>query len=79
MIGKILGAAIGAKAADHVRGVNEPGGALLGVAAAGLARRFGLMGILAAAAGGYAINRYNEKRKTREHKAKPTRAKPAQA
>ena len=29
MLGKIIGAVAGAKAADHIRGINEPGGALL--------------------------------------------------
>ena len=66
MLGKIIGAAIGARAADGVRGVNEPAGALMGVAAVALARRFGLMGIVAAAAGGYALNRYNERRKAQQ-------------
>jgi len=55
---------VGARAAKHSRGVNEPGGALLGVASVALARRFGLPGILAAAAGGYALKRYSERRKT---------------
>ncbi len=66
MLGKLLGAAVGAKAADRIRGGNETTGALVGVATVALARRFGLMGIVAAAAGGYALNRYNEKRRARE-------------
>ncbi|MGX7951544.1 hypothetical protein ACWPM1_03165 [Tsuneonella sp. HG249] len=68
MLGKIIGGVIGAKAAKHSRGVNEPGGALMGVASVALARRFGLPGILAAAVGGYALKRYNERRR-----ATPTR------
>lgn len=71
MLGKIVGGIIGAKAAKRTRGVDEPGGALMGVAAVALARRFGLPGILAAAVGGYAIKRYSERRKT---SAGPTRA-----
>jgi NhaP-type Na+/H+ or K+/H+ antiporter len=43
--------------------VNEPGGALMGVASVALARRFGLPGIIAAAAGGYALKRYSERRR----------------
>ena len=39
MLGKIIGGIAGAKAANHVRGINEPGGALLGIGAAALARR----------------------------------------
>ncbi len=63
MLGKIVGGVLGAKAAKHTRGVNEPGGALMGVASVALARRFGLPGIIAAAAGGYALKRYSERRR----------------
>jgi hypothetical protein len=62
MIGKVIGALVGAKAAEHTRGVGGTGGAVLGAAAVALARRFGPMGMIAAAAGGYAMKRYNEKR-----------------
>ena len=65
MIGKLIGAAVGAKAAEHARGVNGPAGALLGVGAVAVARRMGPLGWLAAAAGGYAIKRYNDKREAR--------------
>ena len=65
MLGKIIGGIVGAKAADHVRGVNEPGGALLGIGAAALARRLGPIGLIAAVAGGYALKRYNDKRNRR--------------
>lgn len=65
MIGKILGAFVGAKAARHSRNVDEPSGALLGVAAMTLARRFGPAGLIAAAVGGYALKRHNEKRARR--------------
>ena len=67
MIGKIIGAMVGAKAADHVRGINEPGGALLGIGAATLARRLSPLTLIALAAGGYAYKRYSESR------AKPKR------
>lgn len=70
MLGKIVGGIIGAKAAKRTRGVDEPGGALMGVAAVALARRFGLPGIIAAAAGSYAIKRYSERRKTRPGSAR---------
>lgn len=63
MLGKIIGGLIGARAARNARGVDEPGGALMGVAAVALARRFGLPGMIAAAAGGYALKRYNERRR----------------
>lgn len=73
MIGKMLGAFLGARAAKGTRGVDEPGGALLGVAAVSLARRFGIPGLIAAAAGGYAVKRYNEKRQAAPRK-RPRRA-----
>jgi hypothetical protein len=62
MLGKIVGAVLGAKASKNVGSVSEPGGALLGVAAMTVARRFGLPGMIAAAVGGYALKRYQEKR-----------------
>jgi hypothetical protein len=63
MLGKIIGGIVGAKAAKHARGVDQSGGALAGIAAVTLARRFGLPGIIAAAAGTYALKRYNERRR----------------
>lgn len=65
MLGKIIGGVLGAKAAKNAGGVDEPGGALLGVAAVAITRRFGLPGMIAAAAGGYALKRYNEKRRAK--------------
>ena len=70
MLGKIIGAVAGAKAADHVRGISEPGGALLGVGAAALARRLCLPAMLAIAAGGYAFKRYKDKQDKRAGKPK---------
>lgn len=58
MLGKIIGALAGARAARGRGGVDEPSGALLGMAAVAVTRRFGLPGILAAAAGSYALKRY---------------------
>ncbi len=71
MIGKIIGAIAGAKAAEHTRGVSGPGGALLGVATVALARRLGTKGLLAAAAGGWALKRYNERKQARTGHAQP--------
>jgi len=65
MLGKIIGGIAGAKAANHMRGVNEGGGALLGIGAAALARRLGPVGLIAALAGGYAFKRYSERRAKR--------------
>ncbi len=62
MLGKIIGAIAGERAARHLNGVNSPMGAALGAGAVSLARRFGPLGLLAAVAGGYAFKRYREKR-----------------
>lgn len=75
MFGKIIGAVAGARIADHVRGVSGPGGALLGVGAAAMARRLGPIGLIAALAGGYAFKRYSEKRAKRTNR--PRRIKPS--
>lgn len=77
MIGKIIGGIAGAKAADHIRGINEPGGALLGMGAAALARRLSLPAMLAIAAGGYAYKRHKDKEAQR--KAAPPKVKPSAA
>ena len=63
MLGKIIGGIIGAKAAKGRGGVDQSGGALMGVASVAIARRFGLPGMIAAAAGGYALKRYKEKKR----------------
>ena len=65
MLGKIIGGIAGAKAADHISGRNEGGGALLGIGAAALARRLGPVGLIAAVAGGYAFKRYKDKQAKR--------------
>lgn len=62
MLGKIIGGVIGAKAAKKRGGVDQPGGALMGVAAVAIARRFGVPGMIAAAVGSYALKRHNEKK-----------------
>ena len=79
MIGKIIGAVAGAKAADHVRGIGGGGGALLGVGVATLARRLSPLGLVALAAGGYAAKRYFEKRDTKAKKPSRPKARPSAA
>jgi hypothetical protein len=75
MLGKIIGGIAGAKAADHVRGMNEGGGALLGIGAAALARRLGPLGLIAAVAGGYAFKRYKDNQAKRaKPKVRPSAA-----
>ena len=75
MLGKIIGGIAGAKAADHISGMNEGGGALLGIGAAALARRLGPVGLIAALAGGYAFKRYKDKQAKRARsKVQPSAA-----
>lgn len=63
MFGKLIGAYAGARSAKGTRGVDQPGGAVIGIAAVAIARRFGIPGMIAAAVGGYALKRYNERRR----------------
>lgn len=62
MLGKIIGAVAGERIAKHVSGINGTGGALLGAGAATLVRRLGPVGLIVAAAGGYALKKYLDKR-----------------
>ena len=61
MIGKMIGALIGKRASRHVDGVNETSGALLGAAAVPVVKRLGALGVIAVAAGGYALKRHLDK------------------
>ena len=75
MIGKLIGAAVGAKVADRMRGIGGPGGALLGAGAVAVARRLSPMALIAAAAGGYAAKRYyyrRDKRKAKQPHVRPS-------
>ena len=66
MIGKIIGAIVGAKAAkSEPGGLGGTGGALIGAAVPMILRRFGPLGLVAAAAGGYAFKRYKDKQAKR--------------
>ena len=69
MIGKILGAVLGAQAAEHTSKVGGAGGAVLGVAAAVL-RRMSIPAMLALGAGGYAYKKWSEKRDAETAKRK---------
>ena len=75
MLGKIIGALIGRRAARQVSGVSDAQGALLGLGMATVLRRLGPAGIVAAAAGAYALKRHREKSKSR--KGYPSRSAPS--
>lgn len=62
MFGKIIGAIAGNQVAQHVRGIDGTGGAILGVAATSVLRRLGPVGLIAAGIGGYALKKHLEKR-----------------
>jgi hypothetical protein len=62
MLGKIVGAVIGERATRHVGGISGPGGALLGVGTAALAKRLGPLGLIAVAVGGYAFKRHQDRK-----------------
>lgn len=53
MIGKVLGAFVGGKVAQHVRGIEGPTGAALGVLAPALLRRLSFPAMVALGVGGY--------------------------
>ena len=69
MIGRIIGAAAGAKAAEHSKSLGGAGGAVLGLVAEPVVRRvamtvlrrIGPIGWIAAAAGAYAYKRHSDK------------------
>jgi len=65
MIGKIIGAIAGKRMAQNVGGVDGTAGALLGVGAATALRRLGPVGLVAAAAGGYALKKFYDKRQAK--------------
>ena len=84
MIGRIIGAAAGAKAAEHSKSLGGASGAVLGLVAEPLVRRvamtvlrrFGPLGWIAAGAGAYAYKRYSDSTKAPKRRSAP-RAKPA--
>ncbi|WP_260929265.1 hypothetical protein [Novosphingobium sp. 9] len=63
MIGKIIGAIAGKHISQDANGGSGIGGALLGVGAATVIRRLGPVGLVAAAVGGYALKKHQEKRR----------------
>ena len=61
MIGKLIGAAIGERAAREMQGGNQAVGALAGALALPLIRKLGPIGLIALAAGAYGIKYLSEK------------------
>lgn len=61
MIGKVLGAFLGGKAAQHVRGIEGPTGAALGVLAPALIRRLSWPAMVALGVGGFLAKKVLEK------------------
>ncbi|SMQ62716.1 hypothetical protein SAMN06297468_0743 [Altererythrobacter xiamenensis] len=62
MIGKIIGASLGAKAAQNTKNIGGPMGAAIGAAAPFILRRLSIPAMLAIAAGGYAYKKYSDKK-----------------
>ena len=60
MLGKIVGAVAGKRLSRHMRGLNGPGGALVGAGVVSVARRLGPLAMIGALAAGYAIKRRRE-------------------
>lgn len=65
MLGKILGAVVGERLAQHTTKIGGPGGALLGAGAASVVRRLGPAGLIAAAVGGYVLKKHFDKKQGR--------------
>lgn len=61
MIGKVLGAFLGGKVAQHTRGIQGPTGAALGVLAPVILRRLSWPAIAALGVGGYLARRLVER------------------
>lgn len=73
MIGKVLGAFLGGKAAQHVRGIEGPTGAALGVIAPMLLRRLSWPAMVALGVGGYLAKKAIDKDAARPAAPQPAR------
>lgn len=62
MIGKIIGAIAGSKAAESTSAIGGTTGAILGVGAATIARRLSLPTLAAITVGGYLWKRHQDKK-----------------
>ena len=70
MIGKMIGALVGGRGAEHARGVGGPTGAVLGVVAASALRRISLPTMIALGAGGYFAKKYFDRQQADDAKPK---------
>lgn len=61
MIGKMIGAFAGSKAAQHSKTLGGPTGAVLGVLAPAILRRISLPAMIALGAGGYLVKKVMDK------------------
>jgi hypothetical protein len=79
MLGKILGAFAGKKAAEHTSSLGGTGGALLGAAGATLLKRASVPTLVAVTVGGYALKKWKNKRDKAEAKRRSFETPPAGA
>ncbi len=71
MLGKIIGAAAGAAAGNATSGMTGAKGAIAGTLAVAAARRMGVLGLLAAGAGGYLLKRMKDKKEQKRETLTP--------
>ena len=62
MFDKIIGAGLGAKAAEHTSKIGGPLGAVIGATAPVILRRMSIPAMLAIGAGGYFLKKYMDKK-----------------
>jgi hypothetical protein len=79
MLGKILGAIVGKKAAAHTSAIGGTGGALLGAAGATMLKRASLPTLVAVTVGGFALKKWKDKRNKAAAKRKSFETPPAGA
>lgn len=79
MLGKIIGAGLGAKVAERTKSIGGPAGAAIGAAAPLILRRLSIPAMLAIAAGGYAYKKYSDKKEAENATPPRTSKAPATA
>lgn len=76
MFSKIIGAIAGSKIAESTRGIGGPGGAVLGIGAATIAKRLSIPALIAISAGGYFVKKHLDKKEAAEAAKTPARTPP---